>query len=110
MSKCRDILDECKQQVTVTIRNNLQAIIQFLWNKKIVCREFYQKVTDPNSRYRYTEDDVAKLVFRELYKKVEEDDDNYDIFYKYIAENTDFKAEKTERMLREKYCEMVPGI
>ncbi len=95
-------LENCQEQVTFTIRNNLDNIAQFLRNKKIIDRKMYKKITNV---YK-SEDDRAGMIFQKLCDKVQEDCNIYEMFVKHIRGYPDSGAKKTIAMLDERYKEI----
>ena len=95
-------LENCQEQVTFTIRNNLDNIAQFLRNKKIIDRKMYKKITNV---YK-SEDDRAGMIFQKLCDKVQEDCNIYEMFVKHIRGYPDSGAKKTVAMLDERYKEI----
>ncbi len=95
-------LEKCQDQVTTTIRNNLDKIAQFLRDENIIDREQYREITNPD--HHRSKDDRAHMVWQGLVDKVEEDDDIYETFVEHIRRDySDSGAEKTVAKLDEQY-------
>ncbi len=71
-------LEKEEEQVVITIRNNLEPISRYLRDTKIIDRNLYWEVTDPDAVQ--ADHKRAKKVFNELTKKVKELDARYNIF------------------------------
>ena len=82
-------LVKCHEQLTVVIRNNLQAIARFLFTEEIISHETYREVTD--SKSCHTDHERAKIILRCLEDKVQEDAKYYSLFYEYLSEENHFK-------------------
>ncbi len=90
-------LEECEQQVVITIKNHLDEIARFLRNENIISRIIYDEVTN----IKFSENDRAKTVFSKLRDKILEDDKNWKVFVDYLSEKT--KSEKTVTKLKAAY-------
>ncbi len=98
-------LEKCQDQVTTTIRNNLDKIAQFLREKDIIDRIQCREITNPDQPRG--KDYRARMVWQGLVDKVEEDDDIYKIFVEHIRRGySDSGAEKTVAKLDEQYEEI----
>ena len=71
-----------RQQLTVLIRNNLEDIACFLYDKEIIDHEKYREVTD--SKSGKTDNERAKIIFHRLEDKVEEDTSYFLTFCDYL--------------------------
>ena len=106
-------LDECENQVRVTIRNYLDEISKFLKDCEIIDLDLYKAVTDPDSRE--TKKNRAHRVFLRLKDIVEGDEQKYVIFRDYLIKDSKFS--NTVSMLGDAYekysvqpqaCDQVP--
>ena len=82
------ILLNCREQLAVFIRNNLEDITCFLHGKDIINREKYRDATDSTSAK--TDDERAKIILRLLEDKVEEDTSHYLTFYNYLKSKKEY--------------------
>ncbi len=90
-------LEECEQQVVITIKNHLDEIPRFLRSEKIISRLIYDEVTNVQS----SEYGRAKKVYLKLRDKIFEDDKNWHVFVDYLSEET--KSERTVAKLNAAY-------
>ena len=82
------ILFKYRKQLTVLIRNNLDDIVCFLYDKEIIDLEKYREVTD--SKSGKADNERAKIIFRWLEDKVEEDTSYYLIFCDFLKSKKEY--------------------
>ena len=72
---------KCAEQVTITIRNNLNDISSFLKENDIINYALYKEVADPKTRS--TPDALAALVYGKLRGEVQGSDELYHTYVDY---------------------------
>ena len=94
-------LEKEEEQVVITIRNNLEPISRYLRDEKIIDRNLYWEVTDPDAVQ--ADHKRAKKVFNELTKKVKGLDARYHIFLDGLrkCQTCDHAIYKLERAYEE---------
>jgi len=92
----------CREQLTVVVRNNLEDIASFLKRNDIISYEKYREVTDIKSNK--TDEEKAKIVLGQLSDKVQEDTSFYSIFTAYLRSKKQY-SKITER-LNEEYSKI----
>ena len=91
-------LVKCREQLTVIMRNDIEAIASFLYLKHTINHQLYREVT--NSKSRHSDDDRAEILFRGLEDKVEEDANHFSYFYFYLKSRKQY-SKVTSQMNRE---------
>ena len=86
-SKELKVMGRCRDQLVPVIRNNLEEVSQFLYNKDIIHKQTRDEVTDNTSVFGPEE--RAKKVLRALEDKIEEDDDNYYVFVCFLSSKSE---------------------
>ena len=94
-----EALDECEDQVRISIRNDLKEISQFLKKCNVIDKTLYRTIIDPESKEM--EENKATMVYLKLTDKVEAGVDVYLEFVGYLRNNSKFK--KTVSKLNEAY-------
>ena len=92
----------CEDQATITIRNNLKEISNFLAGKDIIEYALYKEVTDPKTRS--TPDALAAQVYGKLRDEVQGNDELYHTFVDCLRANYP-KHKVTVDMLDKVYVE-----
>ena len=91
-------LVKCREQLSLVIRNNLEAIASFLNIEDVISHKVYREVT--NTQSGHSDDERATTIFRGLEDKVEEDDKFYSKFYKYLRSHKHY-SKITSQMNKE---------
>ena len=96
-----ETLLECSEQVTITIRNYLGEITEFLRKNGIIDLSLCNQVNSPTTREQ--PDANATLVYQRLQDIVQQDEKYYGIFVDYLRKKP--KYSKTVSMLDKAYAD-----
>ena len=101
-SKELKVMTRCWNQLVPFVKNNLEEVSLFLYNKDIIRKQTRDEVTDNTSVFGPEE--RAKKVLRALEDKIEEDDDNYYVFVCFLSSKSELS--KLVKSLSAAFCEL----
>ena len=91
-SKELKVMTRCWNQLVPFVKNNLEEVSQFLYNKDIIRKQTRDEAIDTSV---FGPEERAKKVLRALEDKIEEDDDNYYVFVCFLSSNKHSKLVKS---------------
>ena len=100
-SKELKVMARCWNQLVPVIRNNLEEVSLFLYNKDIIRKQTRDEAIDSSI---FGPEERAKKVLRALEDKIEEDDDNYYVFVCFLSSKS--KLSKLVKSLSTAFCKL----
>ena len=100
-SKELKVMARCWDQLVPVIRNNLEEVSLFLYNKEIIRKQTRDEAIDSSV---FGPEERAKKVLRVLEDKIEVDDDNYYVFVCFLSSKSTLS--KLVKSLSAAFCEL----